>query len=219
MPTITPQFLLQGAAYALEQCGLLLRDANALYRDKSYASAVFMAAFAWEALGQWKILLGLRKKIIGGEQVTANDVKKQCDDHVAKQRAGMLSTTIRGSRKLVMDLASAAPGSPEWQAADEEVQRVVQQLRKRTPDERHSRRMAALYVDPLSLTEWSRPSTMVTQEAARQFLTDAANDYSVQCERYTNLKILEVVDAELSGALAQWSDRPKMLPPEQPAYG
>jgi hypothetical protein len=30
--TITPQFLLEGAVLALEQCGLLLRDANVLYR-------------------------------------------------------------------------------------------------------------------------------------------------------------------------------------------
>jgi hypothetical protein len=31
--SVTPQSLLEGAAYALEQCGLLLRDANLLYRN------------------------------------------------------------------------------------------------------------------------------------------------------------------------------------------
>jgi AbiV family abortive infection protein len=46
--SITPQYLLEGAVYALEQCGLLLRDANLLYRSGSYATAVALAAFARE---------------------------------------------------------------------------------------------------------------------------------------------------------------------------
>jgi hypothetical protein len=37
--------LLEGAVYALEQCGLLLRDANLLYQNGSYASAIVLAAF------------------------------------------------------------------------------------------------------------------------------------------------------------------------------
>jgi len=65
MPTsVTPQYLLEGAAYALEQCGLLLRDANLLYRSGSYGSAVALAAFAREELGRWRILLELRKKLL-----------------------------------------------------------------------------------------------------------------------------------------------------------
>ena len=35
--SVTPEYLLKGAAYALEQCGLLLRHANLLYRNGSYA--------------------------------------------------------------------------------------------------------------------------------------------------------------------------------------
>jgi hypothetical protein len=42
----TPECLMKGAAYALEQCGLCLRDAALLYRGKSYADAVVLAAFA-----------------------------------------------------------------------------------------------------------------------------------------------------------------------------
>jgi hypothetical protein len=36
--SVTPEYLLEDAAYALEQCGLLLRDANLLYQSGSYAS-------------------------------------------------------------------------------------------------------------------------------------------------------------------------------------
>ena len=42
----TSEYLMKGAAYALEQCGLCLRDAALLYRGKSYADAVVLAAFA-----------------------------------------------------------------------------------------------------------------------------------------------------------------------------
>jgi hypothetical protein len=43
---VSPQFLLKGAVYSLEQCGCLLRSANTLYRSEDYASTVVMAAFA-----------------------------------------------------------------------------------------------------------------------------------------------------------------------------
>jgi hypothetical protein len=35
--SVSPRYLLEGAVYALEQCGLLLRNANLLYRNGSYA--------------------------------------------------------------------------------------------------------------------------------------------------------------------------------------
>src|SRR5262249_39594661 len=45
MPTsATPQFLLEGAAYALEQCGIFLSDAALLYRSGSYRNSVVLAA-------------------------------------------------------------------------------------------------------------------------------------------------------------------------------
>jgi hypothetical protein len=43
---IASQFLLEGAVYALEQSGYLLRAADILYRSESYANAVALAAFA-----------------------------------------------------------------------------------------------------------------------------------------------------------------------------
>jgi AbiV family abortive infection protein len=64
---LTPRFLLEGAVYALEQCGLLLSDASVLYANKSYATSVALAGFAREELGKWKILLELRKKVVSGQ--------------------------------------------------------------------------------------------------------------------------------------------------------
>jgi hypothetical protein len=43
--SVTPQYLLVGAVYALEQCGLLLRDGTLLHRSGSYANAVALTVF------------------------------------------------------------------------------------------------------------------------------------------------------------------------------
>jgi AbiV family abortive infection protein len=53
---VATRFILEGSEYALEQCGLLLRDANVLYQSGSYASAVVLTAFAREELALlWQI--------------------------------------------------------------------------------------------------------------------------------------------------------------------
>jgi AbiV family abortive infection protein len=92
--SVSPKYLLEGAAYSLEQCGLLIRDANLLYQNGSYASALALAAFAQEELGQCKMLNHLRTKVISGESVTIKEIQTRCGDHVRKQEAGMLSTSV-----------------------------------------------------------------------------------------------------------------------------
>jgi AbiV family abortive infection protein len=97
--SVTPQYLLQGAVYALEHCGLLLRDANLLYRSRSYANAVVLAAFAQEELGRSSILFDLRQRVLAGETFTLVQIRQACEDHVTKQRAGMLSITLTAHRE------------------------------------------------------------------------------------------------------------------------
>jgi AbiV family abortive infection protein len=150
---VTPQYLLEGAVYALEQCGVLLRDAALLYRSGAYASAVVLAAFARESLGQWKILLGLRGKVLGGERLTIGDIRTQCEDHVTKQRAGMLSLTTRatdpesGLGKLLSSRIQTSPGSNEWKEIDDKLAKIDRGKQKRVPGDRQEQRMSALYVD------------------------------------------------------------------------
>lgn len=62
--SVTAQYLLEGAYYTLEQCGILLSDAVVLCKNRSYSSATVLAAFAREALGQTYILQELRKKVM-----------------------------------------------------------------------------------------------------------------------------------------------------------
>jgi hypothetical protein len=54
MDVVAP-VLLKGAWYPLEQCGRLLSDAVALYRQKSYSTAVALAMIGREELGKYRM--------------------------------------------------------------------------------------------------------------------------------------------------------------------
>jgi AbiV family abortive infection protein len=222
--SVSGEYLLKGAVYALEQCGLLLRDANLLYRGGSHASALALAAFAREELGQWTILLDLRDKVMGGEYLTIEEVNARCIDHVRKQAAGMKSLTMRAHRnsglgKVLNTRTTAEPGSVEGKAARDQIEELDRQKQRRVPDDRHKQRMAALYVDAISIDHWNRPSKAISQTGAYEFICDAVNDYSLQySQRYTELKFIEATHPELFHALQDWQDRPELPPPEWPPF-
>src|SRR5689334_17446310 len=119
--SVSPRYLIEGAAYALEQCGLLLRDANLLYRNGSYASAVAVTLFAREELGRYQILLKLRKKVLDGDRLRIEEIKNRCRHHVTKQEAGMLSFVMRVADTplggLLGTYLSVKQGSEEWNTA------------------------------------------------------------------------------------------------------
>jgi AbiV family abortive infection protein len=218
--SVTPEYLLQGAAYALEQCGLLLRDANLLYRSGSYASAVAAALFAREELGRYRILLDLRTKVLGGEGFAIEEIQNRCRDHVKKQEAGMLSFVMRvvtdtALGKLLNTYLNAKPGSQERKTAREQLE-LDQQRTERIPLDRHKQRMSALYVDAVAPDRWHRPTREISQLSAHAYLQDAANDYSLQYDRYTNLEIGRINDPELYSALEEWIGRPTLATPERP---
>jgi AbiV family abortive infection protein len=215
---MSPEDVLKGAFYALEQCGLLLRDANILYRNRSYASTVALASFACEELGRHRILLDLwRRSRDGKEPFTADQICDACDDHLTKQRKGMSGTTLKsGINKLLQAISSNHPSSPEYQDADAKLRKIIEVKQKRTPGDRHDKRMAALYVEPKSETWWNRPAEM-SATVAWEFLKDAVNDYAQQYHKgfvAPSDAILKVTDLELYNALEQWSDRPKLQAPE-----
>jgi AbiV family abortive infection protein len=198
---VTDQYLLEGAVYSLERCGQLLCDARSLFENGSYATAVVLARFACENLGQWQILRDLWKQVGGGAKVTIDEVRDRCKDHVDKQRAGMMSLTMRADKgtgvgKLLEDYAAAAqsPASKEFKDAHEQLAKIDQQKQRRTPDQRHNERMSALYVDPISPTKWNRPVTDASKRLARDILTDALNDYSIQLQqRYTHPELCKLL--------------------------
>lgn len=222
---VTPEYLLKGAVYSLEQCGLLLCDADLLYRSGAYPSAVVLAVFAWEALGQWKILLNLRKNVINGKPVTIGGIKTRCGDHVEKQRAGMSSITMHADRdsglgQLLMTRMTAQAASEERKKADDTLTGIDRQMKRQLPNRRHKQRELALYVDPVepvSADRWTRPSFEISKATAQRLVTAATNDYAGQLEnRYNNLEVVRYLDAELCDALEKWADRPTLQLPGEP---
>jgi AbiV family abortive infection protein len=210
---VTADYLLRGTVFALEQCGLLLRDARILCEAGSYASAVVLAAFAREELGRYEILRGLFKRTIAGESFTVKRINKRCEQHVEKQKKAMFSivqrtdnSTVQG--QLIQARTRATPGSPEWKKIDEELEKITQSQIKRTPEARHKSRMKALYVEPLE-AGWNRPAE-TSETAARDFLTDAINDYSGAQQRYAHPDLDD--DPDFHAALERWQDRPELQP-------
>jgi len=223
--SVTPEFLLRGYALALEQCGLLLRDACELYEGGSFATALVLAAFAREELGRASILLGFWRRAADGESLTVEQIKAACDRHVDKQRAGMLSTVVRGTREtrlgqLLWESAKNPLHSRGWKDARAALEQVIKKLSRSTPDERHKARMTALYVEPKSNTDWNRPADKSAKEAY-EFLVDAVNDYR---GRYQNgyvespADILKHTDPKLYRALKGMSDRPTLPIPVDPSW-
>jgi AbiV family abortive infection protein len=208
---LTAQFFQQGIAYALEQCGLLLRDAGLLYDQGSYATAVVLAAFAREELGRSRILFDLFQEASKGKQISLEDVTKACADHVDKQEKAQLSTVMRGPRdsaigKLLLAVMKCHPQSEEWKKAKAELGELEKRLAMRTPDDRHETRESALYVDAKP-NGWARPSE-IEKEFAKNFLVDAVQDYAVLLRRDP--------DSEFNKALQGWKEGPKIPDPVWP---
>jgi AbiV family abortive infection protein len=211
----SPAFLLRGAVFNLEQSGLLLRGAWLLCQNGCYAGAVVLAASALEAVGKWKALLDLRRKVVSGKNVTIEDVRKLCSDHERMQEAENLSTGMRGHSdrgigKLMRSVHEAHPRSDQRKALEKQLEVATRAKKKRDPGDRHRHRLAAQYVDPLSDGTWRRPVAVITQELAQDYLQNVTNNYGPQCDRYVNFEIYyKEDDPELFRALSEWSGRPK----------
>jgi AbiV family abortive infection protein len=218
---VTADFLLKGYALALEQCGLLLHDAVLLYKNKSYANAVVLAAFARKELGRSQILLGLWRKRLGGSPVTIGDIENACE----KQKAGMLSMTMRADRdaglgEIPTNRMIPSRQSQKFKDADATLKRIDKQTAKSTPGSRHSKRLRSLCVEPTSNDDWNRPAEVsVTQ--AHSFLQEAVNDYSGRYHQgyiTSAASSMHRIDQELYDALDRLTDRPQLPPPEWPPF-
>ena len=118
-----------------------------------------------------------------------------------------------GLGKILQARMTNPPQSEEWKKADAELKRIDETIQKRTPNDRHKKRIAALYVEPRSASEWNRPA-ITSPDDARDFLIDAVNEYSGQHERFSpGSMILKATDPETYEALEAWTERPKLRPP------
>lgn len=219
---VAPDTLLRGSWFALEQAGRLLRDAVMLEDGGAHSTAAGLALLAREELGRYAILRDLWARAPkGGAAPIVAEVRALCEDHVAKQRRGAFSSLMRAEgdsrlATLMRRLLKCPYHSPDAQVARGEVEAAQRAKDKRTPEDRHTQRMRAFYVD---LTEsgaaWHRPTELDPAET-RNWLYDAVNDYSVQRDRLTTPGVREVAEPDLVSALDGWPDKPPLLPPVWP---
>jgi AbiV family abortive infection protein len=210
MAMVTGQSLLEGSAYAQEQCGQLLNDAAILLKAGSSASAVLLAAFAREELGRSRILFDLYLAVVeNGESVTERDVQRKCADHVTRQGRGQLSIVRRADAdteagKLMKTILSEKPLTAAYKEADAKLEEIGRRIAKRTPQERHATREEALYVD-LRDGRWNRPTQKIKKDFAQTFLADAVNDYSVS--------LYGDPESSRNQAFGKWVDCPEFPTP------
>jgi AbiV family abortive infection protein len=210
--------LRQGAWYALEQSGRLLESAALLFDRGDTATAVGLAMFAAEEMGRSQILRDLAKRSDSGDKIHPDNVRKLCEDHATKQELGRGSISINTDRdtglgKLMTKYQNSPVGTKEWRDAKQELDMATDAKRKRLPDDRHSLRMSAFYVDVKDSGEWNRPNTLNRKEA-RKHINDVTNDYAVllsnleigsaQSDSAEMLKALETMNPRPSLALPRW---------------
>ncbi len=178
---ITSEYLLEGAALALEQCGRLLSDAVTLFDTGSFSTALVLAAFAREELGKCRAYQNFEQQLSDGAAVTLVDLKAVGVDHVKKQEDAMLSVMTSGIPgtqvgDALQTLLRTHSWSEEYKQAKEIADLATKCKARRIPTDRHQQRMMSLYVDPTEVG-WSSPKD-VSRETAIEFVTHAVNDYA-----------------------------------------
>lgn len=214
---VTTRYLLEGACYALEQCGLVLGDAALLYQRGRFGTATCLALLAREELGKARLLLILRDAADAGEAITIDSMKTVFEDHVRKQKAAQLSVMTaflpgsEGSR-LLQQCGDKDLASPEWKAFLDYCNDVARYVAKAWPGRRADMRETGVYVDPSSAGQsWQRPVEF-PRETAEGEIISANNDYS------SFKRMLEHGDEYASAReeLKGWPEQPKLPSPSWP---
>jgi len=188
---VSVETLCLGSWYALEQCGRLLQSAAFVFDSGDCATAVALAMFGREELGRSRMLRELARRVAAGEQIRADAVQAECEDHVIKQRAAVLGITLISEppspiNRLIREMMMLTPGTEEYRRADDKLHEALEAKRRRLPQDRHNMREAALYVDLDDAgTHWLRPS-MLDGAHCYEEICGAVNDYAGRYDRFEN---------------------------------
>jgi AbiV family abortive infection protein len=210
----SPDSLLRGGWYALEQAGRLMKDAEVLFEAGSHSTAAGLALLSREELAKSRRLFALWMRTARGQQVTREQMIEDIDmDHVAKQRHGASSFTlsIDAATRAILDRGrDAAPA--EFDDARRRLDARFDRLMKKAPNTRHQQRLRAFYVDPANdENAWLRPSDL-TRSEAQDILIDAGKDYWQHRRPGMPGRTSDI--AALDAALAAWQDKPELPPAE-----
>jgi AbiV family abortive infection protein len=91
---VTEQMLLEGSWWALKQAGRLLESATMLFESGDFSTALAVAMFGREELGQSRLLRDCAWEVREGKVPQPDEIKRRCKDHVKKQEASAFQTKI-----------------------------------------------------------------------------------------------------------------------------
>lgn len=175
--------IIEGSFYAMEQAGLLINDAAALYAQRKWPSSLVLAVFAMEELGKAEILLqrGIEAATAGPrprDQVIAGGAL-----HKTKLKAGQGEATVTASVNFWGDIP--APNTAESAALEAQLNAAQQIALDNAPAAAHAARMRALYVD-LGIDEaWAKPKETGASEAYLM-VSAASIEYGVRREKFVH---------------------------------
>src|SRR5258708_4791524 len=137
--------IIEGSFYAMEQAGLLINDAAALYAQRKWPSSLVLAVFSLEELGKAEILLqrGIEAAATGPksrDQVIAGGAA-----HKTKLKAGQGPATVTASVNFSDDIP--APNTAESEELEAQLDAAQQIALDNAPAEGHAARMRSLYAD------------------------------------------------------------------------
>ncbi|MFL5241912.1 MAG: AbiV family abortive infection protein [Gemmataceae bacterium] len=208
---VTLEFLLEGAAYSLQNSGILIQDAANFCSQKSFTSAVVLAMFGREELGKHKMLRAFYERVAKGEVVTCQGIEKAMCDHSTKQELGMLSLTVQPEKddplhQAMKDEFAYHPQSEEYKKAEEVFERRTKEFAEELPGKRHRLRMDLLYVDVRpGCRSWKRPSDRLSEDEARREVMHAVSDFNTKVSNFVERK--DCYEAFLM-AFQNWKELP-----------
>ncbi len=217
--TISEQTLLEGAWWAIEQAGRLITSAVALHDAGDYSTAVVLATFSREEIGRSNILRAEGGKVAAGQTSTPAGLKTAgFAHHISKLAHGSLSVALRDDREFAdiwCRLGEHPVGSPEHYMINAELKALVDAKQKAQPDDYHTFRMNALYVNLDDRgTGWKLPRKINVGEASN-FVYDAAHDYGLASSELQP-GVTERLHPRMAEVLTTMSEQPHLARPVYP---
>lgn len=169
-----------GATHALENARRLLTDATDLLRTGKSPSSLVLTTLALEELGRRALLLAMAEEIDSGTiTLSESDVSRRLDDHVVKLRKSqtIVAITMTSSQQKRLEALATSYDPATHTALMEELHQAAKVVARRKPDDRHHRRLAAMYVDPLPDGSWRTPAQISSSEA-KKLLSMALSEYA-----------------------------------------
>jgi AbiV family abortive infection protein len=175
-PSKGVDYLIQGTAYAIEQSWHLLQDAVLLIQNKRYQSSLVSATYCLEQLGRAQIYREKAKRVVAGERVTLNSMKRDLQDHIAKLYRAQIPVTA-----AVTSVGQGPDrGSEEGRLLGEQLAALRKMLEKQAPHKALHDRQRAIHVDPVQgWRGWNRPCQTIVEDDADYYVGAATVRYGL----------------------------------------